>query len=56
MKNKLTIVTTLNDSGEVLYKVQDFHNIYMLTTNKAVAENTYKLLKQEYNREHSNAS
>ena len=56
MKNRLMIVTALNDSGEILYKVQDLHNIYMLTTNKAVAENTYKLLKQEYNRERSNAS
>lgn len=57
MKNKLEIIE-YNDGlvADTKYKVQDSHTVYMVTHNKGVAETAFNLLKNEYQKEHKNAS
>ena len=57
MKNKLEITEFYNGIvSDVKYKVHDAYTVYLVTSNKAVAENVWQHLKNEYNEEHKNAS
>lgn len=52
----LVIVREFIDTGVVKYKVKDSYTVYMITSNKNVAEYAFKLLNDEYKRNPKNAS
>lgn len=54
--NDLVIVREFIDTGVVKYKVKDSYTVYMITSNKNVAEYAFKLLNDEYKRNPKNAS
>jgi len=56
MKNKLELLQSFNQNGEIQYKVQDRDTLYLITRDKTVAERVYKQFKLEYQEERKNAS
>lgn len=56
MKNKLELLQSLDQNGDIQYKVQDRDTLYLITRDKTVAERVYKQFKLEYQEERKNAS
>ena len=56
MKNKLELLQSFDQNGEIQYKVQDRDTLYLITRDKTVAERVYKQFKLEYQEERKNAS
>ena len=56
MKNKLKLTTERDKDLVQIFKVEDAHNLYLLTKNRSVADKVFKQLKLEYKKEEENAS